>query len=409
MPPEAPPATIVACDVHRRLARRVAARGMVLLKNEPFGARPVLPLDAVRRVAVIGTLADAANHGDQGSSAVRPPGTVTMLAGLRSALGDDVIDAHDGRDVDAAVVAARSADVAILVVGYTAADEGEALMSMDRDTIGLLPGLLGSRRLSGATSRLLSLAVRRRGAAGGDRRHLALRPADEALIGAVAAVNPRTIVVIVAGSAVLTESWRERVTAILLAWYPGMEGGHALADVLTGAVEPGGRLPFAIPTDEDHLPHFDRHARTITYDRWWGQRRLDRDLRPAAFPVGFGLGYTTFELPNLTVLDVDVAALTARVEVGVRNIGERPGDTVVQLYAAGDAGPQRPRRQLVGFARVGAGPGETASVVIDATLRPLARRNPTTRRWSLVPAEYQLEAGRFWGDPGAAIAPLPRS
>ena len=229
---------------------------------------------------------------------------------------------------------------------------------------------------------------------------------DEALIRAVAAVNPRTIVVVVAGSAVLGEAWHGRVAAVLQAWYPGMEGGHALADVLTGATEPGGRLPFAVPTDEAHLPYFDRHAESIGYDRWWGQRRFDRDGREVAFPLGFGLGYTTFEMVGLEVVDVDVDALTGRVAVEVRNGGARPGSTVVQVYASGDAGPQRPTRQLIGFGRVTAEPGVTATMEIEVSLRPLAVRDAETAEWSIVAADYRCEAGQFSGDPAAATAPL---
>ena len=136
---------------------------------------------------------------------------------------------------------------------------------------------------------------------GGDRDSLRLHPDDEQLIRAVAAANPRTVVVVVAGAAVTMEDWRHAVPAILLAWYAGMEGGAALADVLLGAREPGGRLPFVVPRDEADLPPFDKDATTVTYDRWFGQRLLDRDGVAAAYPLGFGLSYTSFAIGDVEV------------------------------------------------------------------------------------------------------------
>ena len=112
----------------------------------------------------------------------------------------------------------------------------------------------------------------------------------------------------VAAGAVLTESWRARVPALLMMWYAGMEGGHALADVLTGAHNPSGRLPFSVPTAEEHLPFFDRDATAITYDRFHGQRLLDKLGVRAAFPHGFGLSYTTFEIRHVELADLDRAA-----------------------------------------------------------------------------------------------------
>ncbi|MGI9646799.1 MAG: beta-glucosidase [Ilumatobacteraceae bacterium] len=407
VPDDSPSWSVVASAAHRALARRTASQSMVLLRNEDFAGRPLLPLDPhVERVAVIGALAAARNLGDHGSSAVRPPAAVTILDGLRAGLDGVTILDDDGADVDRATAVARSCDVAVIAVGYTAADEGEALASMDRDTLGLLPAPLGSKGVTGVASNLFSLGARSKGSAGGDRVHLGLRPEDEELITSVAAVNPRTVVVVIAGSAVLMESWRHRVPAIVLAWYSGMEGGHALTDVLAGDVEPGGRLPFAMAADEDHLPHFDREARSITYDRWWGQRRLDRDQREPAYPLGFGLGYTTIDVVDVADVAADVGALHARATVTVRNVGDRSGATVVQLYACGDAGPHRPVRQLVGFARVSVEPGAMVATEIEADLRPLATRNRETHEWSIVPADYRLEAARFSGDPDAISAPL---
>ncbi|MEZ5114647.1 MAG: glycoside hydrolase family 3 C-terminal domain-containing protein [Candidatus Nanopelagicales bacterium] len=409
-PAAPPPGDVVACADHRILARRVAVRSMVLLRNEPVGGFPVLPLDltALHRVAVIGRLATAANLGDAGSSAVHPPSMSSPLDGLREAVSEGVeVVHHDGRDPSSAARLAASADAAVVVVGYTAADEGEGMVAMDGATMRLLRGPMRLPYVGSAAAAVMRGFGSASGTRGGDRTGLTLHPDDEDLVLAVAAANPRTVVVVVAGSAVLVERWRDAVPAILLAWYPGMEGGRALGCVLTGAVEPGGRLPFAVPTDPAHLPPFDPTATTVRYDRWWGQRRLDRDGHPAAYPLGFGLGYTTFRVDSLSVVDVDAEESTARVEVCVTNTGDRPGATVVQVYASGDAGPARPRRQLLGFRRVAADPGASTTTNVDLTLRPLSCWDPARRAWEHVPADYLLEAGQFSGDPDAAVTRLP--
>jgi beta-glucosidase len=334
---------------------------------------------------------------------------VTPLAGLRSALSWADVRFDAGRDIPRAAALAAQADLVVVVVGCSARDEGEATATMDSATMRLLPPPWGSRVVADTLAGVLRGGAAVVGSRGGDRTRLTLHPRDEQLVEAAAAANARTVVVLVSGSAIVMEAWRERVPAILMAWYPGMEGGHALADVLAGAAEPGGRLPFAVPTDPAHLPPFEPGARRVRYDRWWGQRLLDRDGHAAAYPLGFGLGYTTFAVEDVRVTAVDHERLTARADVQVRNTGTRDGATVVQVYAAGDAGPDRPARQLLGFARVQAAAGATTLASVDLTLRPLARRDRASRTWSLVPASYVVEAGRFSGDPDAAVAPLPTS
>jgi beta-glucosidase len=133
---------------------------------------------------------------------------------------------------------------------------------------------------------------------GGDRASLRLRPVDEEIIAAVASANPRTVVAVVAAGAVIMEAWRTRVPAIVIMWYAGMEGGTALADLLSGAESPSGRMPFAVPTSEEHLPFFDRDATAITSERLHGQRLMDRLGVAPAFPYGFGLSYTTFSIDD---------------------------------------------------------------------------------------------------------------
>ena len=235
----APPADVVANAEARALARTVAARGMVLLKNDPVEGRPVLPLDpaSVRSIALLGRLATAGNMGDHGSSLVRPPSWVSPYDGLRAAFPAADLRLVASDDVDEARRAAAEADVAIVVAGFSAADEGEYIgpdSAMTPELFSLFPPIPQS------AAALLGEAFGGENedhGTGGDRESLALRPVDEDLIRAVADVNPRTVVAIVAAGAVLTESWRAAVPAVLMMWYAGMEGGHALADVLHGRAE----------------------------------------------------------------------------------------------------------------------------------------------------------------------------
>ncbi|MGH3639935.1 MAG: glycoside hydrolase family 3 C-terminal domain-containing protein [Mycobacterium sp.] len=379
-----PPASVVAKAEHRVLARHVAARGAVLLKNESVDGAAVLPLpQAIRRLAVIGALATEANLGDHGSSRVRPPAVSSPLDGLREALPNTVIVYVDGSDPAAAKRAATEADAAIVVAGMTFNDEGEYLTNTNADTLNELGFPFNSRVLQFVGGKLAT--VGKRFAKGGDRRSLTLHRADEAVISAVASANPRTAVVVIGGSAIIMEAWRHRVPAILMAWYPGMEGGRAIADVLTGAQEPGGRLPVAIPTDARHLPFFDVRAEKIVYDSWWGQRKLDRDGNRAAYPFGFGLGYTTFDME---LVDHRVSDDEAVAGVHVRNTGQRAGSTVAQVYAISDAPDTAP--QLVGFRRVELPAGGEDTVTIGLDLTPTTQRDPETRMWSRRPGEWGI-------------------
>ena len=294
---------VIACDKHRALAREVATRAIVLLRNELVDGRPVLPLATggagggagdLRRLAVIGNLAAVPNTGDRGSSNVTAPYVVTPLEGLRTALaplGGQVV--HDpGTDPVRAAKAAEAADAALVVVGYDYRDEGEFMGGFPPPGFKKLLPRPPLRSLPRVLPALLAM-VRGKGAiaAGGDRTSLTLKPADEALVAAVAAANKRTIVVLMCGSAVLMERWRHSVPGILILWYPGMEGGHALADIVLGKRNPSGRLPFSIPTSEDHLPPFDREATVMEYGPLHGQALLDSLGLPAAYPYGFGLNY----------------------------------------------------------------------------------------------------------------------
>jgi beta-glucosidase len=393
LPDEAPGRDVVTSEEHRALAREAAAQAMVLLENDPVDGVPVLPLDAasLRRLAVVGRLADLPNTGDHGSSDVRAPHVVTPLEGLRHALpGVDVVHVADDSPA-AAGEAVAQADAAVVVVGFTAEDEGEYVGSFDPELAVLYPPSDDPDALDDL-ARVWEAGPQ---SVGGDRDTLRLRASDEALVRAVAAANPRTVVVVVAGSAVVVEAWRPAVPAILLAWYAGMEGGHALADVLLGAEEPAGRLPFAVPVDERHLPPFDKDASAVVYDRWFGQRQLDRDGRDAAFPLGFGLGWTTFAHRDLQV-DLDDGGLSAAVTV--TNTGDRPGRSLTLVHAsrALDDVPGV-ERLLLGFARAQLAPGESRVVRVRSDLAPLTTRTGRGQ-WQVRSGTYRIDAGAHAGE-----------
>lgn len=408
---------IMANREARALARTVAARSMVLLKNDAVFGAPVLPLAPgdMTSIAVIGRLATTPNMGDHGSSDVRSPSHSTPLEGITAAFPGARVTLVAEDDAARAAAAAAAAQVAIVIAGFDARDEGEyvgpdtmtrpellALFPPRPDSMGrAAPTAPTAPDDAGAAPNIMTEG----GQYGGDRARLTLREIDEAIIRAVAAANPRTIVCLVVAGAVLTESWRQQVPAIVMMWYAGMEGGHGLADVLTGAQNPSGRLPFSMPTSAEHLPFFDREATSITYDRFHGQRLLDRLGVPAAFPHGFGLSYTRFS--------IDDAVPRARVEDGIRlgvtvtNLGERAGRQVVQVYGRRLHGAYAGELMLVGFGGVDVAAGATERVTIDVSFTPLAAWDARSKR--RVPpdsTDVVLEVGSHAHDPKAVVVQL---
>jgi beta-glucosidase len=419
---------VLACPEHRALAREAAAASVVLLRNQPVDGAPVLPLDpdSLGSLALIGSLADQVNLGDGGSSDVWAPEVATVADGLRHALdgtgasGDPVVRFDDGTDPARAAALAASADVAVVVVGYTRADEGEFIGEFATAHLtDLFPGeddpdLVRTFESSIATERLIEppehVAARIEPggfAVGGDRMSLRLHPSDVALIRAVAQANPRTVVAVVAGSAVITAEWDSEVPAVVQAWYSGMEGGHGLADMLVGRVDASGRLPFSVPRDESDLPEFDAAATSFTYDAWHGYWYLDRNGTPAAYPFGFGLSYTTFTLESAEVEvgaevtggpDGPAAAPAFVVRATVANTGHRPGRDLVQVYAR-RRHSDRPFR-LVGFALVEVEPADHAQVTVPVPAEALAERDVMEHAMVVRPGTYDIRVARHAGDPG---------
>ena len=349
---------------HRNLALEVARKSMVLVKNDTLeNGSALLPLDTntTHSIAVIGRLADQANIGDDGSSIVRPDYVVTPLEGLQKLVGDSLeIEYCDGSDLDAATRAAQNADVAVVITGYDGDDEGEYMI------------------------------VR-----GGDRASLTLRESDEALILAVAQANPRTAAVIIAGSAIVAEAWRNQVPAILMAWYPGMEGGTAIAETLFGNSNPGGKLPVVFPVSEKDLPHWDIKTTEIEYGYFHGYRLLDHGGIEPAWPFGHGLSYTTFEIGELSLAAHEISANDSlELSVSVQNTGSCSGDEVIQVYVAPPRSDvDRAPKELKSFERVHLGPGESARLSIEIPAQDLAYYDEASGTWVVQPGTYSILAG----------------
>lgn len=271
-----------------------------------------------------------------------------LVVGAEARFGDD--------SMDRAISAAAEAEVAVVVVGTNAdwETEGEDRASMD------LPGR------------------------------------QDELIRRVAAANPRTVVVVNAGSPV-SMPWVDDVAAVLQVWFPGEEMGEALADVLFGAAEPGGRLPVTIPVRLDDTPafaHYPGRDGLMPYAEGLliGHRWYDATSIEPRFAFGHGLGYTTWELDGATVEGDAVAGAT--VTVDLRNTGAREGSTIVQCYVEPPAvAPGRPVRTLRGFAKVSAGPGGSITASIHLGRRAFSRWDDSARRWIVDPGAHRVMVG----------------
>ena len=382
------PMALVACEAHVALAREAAEKSAVLLANDGM-----LPLDATRitRLAVLGRLAALENTGDNGSSRVRAPHVVTALAGLTAWLGADRIVTGDEGDLDAAQAAAAAADAVVVVVGYTSEQEGEFIPG------DLTLGQAGSLVPDDTHIPAEVKAARRPRptSIGGDRSDLDLPQAQIDLIGAAAASGKPVLVVIVAGSAVMVEGWHTQANAILQTFYSGMEGGTALARLLSGAIVPSGRLPFTVARDATDYPFFDLNATAITYDRWHGYAKFTRERLTPRYGFGHGVSYTDF---IYRAAKARVVGDTVHASVAVTNTGVRAADTVVLAFVVPPkSGVERWPEALAAFARVTLAPGETRIVTLEIAVASLSTRDPVTRRWLLQQGRYRLRLG----DPAA--------
>lgn len=353
---------------HLALAREVARRGIVLLKNEWVDGAPVLPLDAssIDAIVVLGRNATAEAIGDLGSSRVRPTDVVTALEGITARAAGRIAVRHlPGSTLDAAGEAQlRAADVAIVVTGLGAEDEGEGTV------------------------------------AAGDRTSLALPEGEVSLIRAVSAIHPRVIVVLEGGAAITSADWDGDVQALLFAFYPGSEGGHAIAEILFGDAAPSGRLPFSVPVSEADLPVFDNVSPQVTYGYFHGYRHLQHEGIAPHYPFGFGLSYTSFELSDLRLSSDTVGPEgTLEATVHVRNVGAVAGIETVQLYiAARGSALERAPRDLRAFGQIALDPGEGGDLTLSVRAADLAYWDVATSRFVVEPIEYEVQVGRHSED-----------
>jgi beta-glucosidase len=380
------PAPEVDMAKHHQIALETARQGIVLLKNDS-----VLPLaaDATARIAVIGGHAHVGVPIGTGSSAVVPPGGYAgsikiggpgIVGGIRnlyllpSSPFEEIKKCLPNSQVD-------------FDPGMT---PGEAALLAQRSDVAIVFGI----RVEGE---------------GFDLADLSLPWGQDTVIEAVAAVNPNTIVVLETGNPVVMP-WRDKVQAIVQAWYPGQAGGQAIAEILTGKVNPSGRLPITFPaslaqTPRPELPGLstpwpppDRFAEgtptTIRYDEGAevGYRWFAKTGAKPLYAFGHGLSYTSFDYSDLTVEGGDTVTATFTVT----NTGERAGADVPQLYLTEAAGDKRIR--LLGFERVELQPGTSRTVTLKADPRLLARFNGKAGQWHIAAGTYRIALGKAADD-----------
>ena len=374
---------------HQMAARKIAEEGMVLLKNQ--GA--LLPLDPnkAQTIAVIGDHATRKFGRGGGSAGIKALYEVTPLEGILARVGGNATVTYaSGFRIpnpfrrgpanaagvrteqapppaadpvalaDRAVAAAKAADVVIYVGGLTHARGGDD--------------------------------------EGSDRTELKLPYGQNELLARVLEANPRTVVVLVNGGPVEMDPWLAKTPAVLEAWYPGMEGGNALARVLFGDVNPSGKLPFTFPRSLGDSPAHAMNAYpgkdgTETYVEGLlvGYRWFDTKSIPPLFPFGHGLSYTTFAYSNLRVAR---AGDRWTAQVDIQNTGSRDGAEVVQLYVQPVRAPvTRPTKELKAFRKVPLKAGEKQTVDLPLDVRAFAYYDPARKSWIAAPGEYRLQAG----------------
>ena len=389
---------LVACREHILLAREVAEKSMVLIKNEG----DILPFaPSVKKVLVVGKLAGQANTGDHGSSRIFAPYVVTQLEGFKNYFGDraEIIYCNEV-EIEKAKSLAPTVDCVVIIAGCDFNDEGEFVMSDPEEFAGTL--IEGYRnqgmQIKGFLIKLF-LKIFARGSyqskegavVWGDRNSLSLKQDEIRMIQEIGGLNPNTVVSLIGGSMMMTKEWDHCVPAIIYSWYSGMEGGNALPRILFGDVNPSGKMPFTIPKDESHLPYFSNTDDAITYDLYHGYSLLDKNGQQPAYPFGFGLSYTKFEFTDPALIKDNDAI---DVHIVLKNTGHRDGEEVVQVYiGVKESQRERQKKLLKGFEKVFLRIGESREIVISVDLEELKFYSSDEGCWVFEPGTYIFYVG----------------
>ncbi len=355
--------SVLASKEHTDLAYRAAIEGITLIKNDNNN----LPIksDKVEKVLVLGKLSDAPNIGDYGSSRVYPPYVVTILEGIRKKCKNIEVVYNNGENQDYAMELVDGVDHVIFVVGYNHADEGEYVSKKQHDNY------LGDR--------------------GGDRISIGLHDSDIRLIKAVAPLNKNSTVVLIGGNQIMMTGWEKTVSSVVMAYYPGMEGGNAVADILFGDENPSGKLPFVVPVSESDLPYVEWFTNRQYYEYYHGYARLDKNNVKPLYHYGHGLSYTKF---NISDSKVERQGDELVIKCKVKNIGNVKGKEVVQVYIGFENSKiDRPVKLLRGFEKVELKPGEEKEVTINVNIDKLNWFNPVVDSWELEAMNYNVYVG----------------
>lgn len=347
---------------HAKLALECARKGITLLKNE----NQILPLSCKgkgKKIVLLGTLADEDNLGDYGSSRTYPPYVIHAKDGIWKSLSGAELIVYSGESTSHCKRLAKEADAVIIFAGNHYQDEGEHIKADEN--------------------------VQKSDMYGGDRTEgIALSQKHVSMVDAVYEVRSDAVLVLTGGGAIMLENVVDKVGAILMQYYPGMEGGTALAEILFGKISPSGRLPFSIPKDEKNLVDIDWNAKEQIYERYHGYTRLDYLKKEPRFDFGFGLSYTEFAYEKLHS-QVELDAL--KTIVTVRNIGKRESDTVVLLFVgAPGIAVEREKRLLKGFTRIHLLPGEEKEVCLVCPLKELTYYDEQTQTMQLETGDYTV-------------------
>ena len=356
-------------DAHHELARKIAAEGMVLLKNDG-----ILPLKGQGHIAVIGRSAENAHFQGGGSSHINATKVAIPFKELQSRAENAELTYAEGYPADAsfrqdlidqAATLAQSADVALLYIALPTFKESE----------------------------------------GYDRQDLDLTDQQISLIKAVSNVQPRTIVILNNGAPVAMSEWIGSVSAVLEGWMMGQAGGSALADILFGRVNPSGKLAETFPLKLEDTPahmNWPGGAGNVHYGEglFVGYRYYDAKKMPVLFPFGHGLSYTTFEYSNARVSAKNFKDMDGtKVNVDVTNTGKLAGKEIVQVYVHDQRSSLiRPEKELKEFAQVELQPGETKSVSIPLDFRSFAYYHPRYKQWITEDSEFDLLIGASSAD-----------